>query len=127
MQSNDHSLKQFTFVSIFRSNTNYFPRKSVSSVSSNVFCRFWITINYNYIWISVVLVFDSRKLFVRWCWYHNTEITRPSLREKCPNMEFFLVRIFLCSVRIQKNMDQTKLRIWTIFTQCLIKNSIPKF
>ena len=33
-----------------------------------------------------------------------------SLREKCPNMEFFLVRIFLYS-------DQEKLRIWTLFTQ----------
>ena len=33
------------------------------------------------------------------------------LREKCPNTEFFLVRIFLYS-------DQKKLRIWTHFTQC---------
>ena len=44
-----------------------------------------------------------------------------SLREKCPNTEFFLVRIFQWS-------DQKKLRIWTLFTQYtwsgLIKNSI---
>ena len=40
-----------------------------------------------------------------------------SLREECPNTEFFLVRIFLYSVRIQKNTDQTKLRILTVFTQ----------
>ena len=33
------------------------------------------------------------------------------------NTEFFLVRIFLYSVRIQENTDQKKLRIWTIFTQ----------
>ena len=33
-----------------------------------------------------------------------------SLREKCPNTEFFMVRIFLYS-------DQKKLRIWTLFTQ----------
>ena len=32
-------------------------------------------------------------------------------------MEFFLVRISLYSTRIQKNMDQKKLRIWTLFTQ----------
>ena len=30
----------------------------------------------------------------------------PSLREKCPNTEFFLVRIFLYSVWIQENTDQ---------------------
>ena len=50
-----------------------------------------------------------------------------SLSEKCPNTEFFLVRIFLYrteygdlgskspySVRIQENTDQKKLRTWTI-------------
>ena len=40
------------------------------------------------------------------------------LREKCPNTEFFLVSIFLYSIRIQENTDQKKLRIWTFFTQC---------
>ena len=29
-----------------------------------------------------------------------------ALREKCPNTEFILVRIFLYSVRIQENTDQ---------------------
>ena len=33
--------------------------------------------------------------------------------EKCPNAEFFLVRIF-------PHLDQKKLRIWTLFTQCLL-------
>ena len=52
-----------------------------------------------------------------------------SLREKCPNKEFFLVRIFLYSdwilrkspfsVQIQENTEQKKLRIWTLFTQWL--------
>ena len=32
-----------------------------------------------------------------------------TLREKCPNTEFFLVLIFLYS-------DQKKIRIWTLFT-----------
>ena len=54
-----------------------------------------------------------------------------TLCEKCPNTEFFLVCIFYIqpeygglrsksphSVRIQENMDQKKLRIWTHFTQC---------
>ena len=30
----------------------------------------------------------------------------PSLREKCPNTELFLIRIFLYSVGIQENTDQ---------------------
>ena len=40
----------------------------------------------------------------------------PSLREKekCPDTEFFLVHIFLHSVRIQENTDPKKLRIWTL-------------
>ena len=41
-----------------------------------------------------------------------------TLREKCPNTEFFPVRIFLYSVRIQENTDQKKLRIRTLSTQC---------
>ena len=39
------------------------------------------------------------------------------MREKWPNTEFFLIRIFLYSVRILGNMDQKKLRIWTLFMQ----------
>ena len=42
-----------------------------------------------------------------------------SLREKGPNLKFFLVPIFLYSVRIQENTDQKKLRICTLFMQCL--------
>ena len=38
-----------------------------------------------------------------------------SLREECPNTD--LVRIFLCLYWIQKNTDQKKLSIWTLFTQ----------
>ena len=34
-----------------------------------------------------------------------------ALREKCPNTEYFLVRIF------RENTDQKILRIWTLFTQ----------
>ena len=37
-----------------------------------------------------------------------------SLREKCRNTEYFLVRIFLYSVQIQENTDQKILRIWTL-------------
>ena len=41
-----------------------------------------------------------------------------SLGKKCPNTEFFLVRIFPYSFR---NTDQKKLRIWTHFMQWLRK------
>ena len=44
------------------------------------------------------------------CQTRNSRVPRKSLREKCPNTEFFLVRIFLYS-------DQKRLRIWTLFTQ----------
>ena len=48
----------------------------------------------------------------------------PSLREKCPNTELFLLRIFLHSVQIQKNTDQKQLRIWTLFTQYMMAFAI---
>ena len=44
-----------------------------------------------------------------------------SLREKCPNTEFFLVRILLYLEKIQENTDQKKLRIWTLFTKWFLK------
>ena len=43
-----------------------------------------------------------------------------SLREKCPNTEFFMVRIFLYSNWIQENTGQKKPRIWTIFRRCML-------
>ena len=46
-----------------------------------------------------------------------------SLREKCPNTEFFLVRIFPYSVRKRENTNQKKLRIWTLFTQWVLVQS----
>ena len=42
-----------------------------------------------------------------------TSMSHP-LREKCPNTEFLLIRIFPHSVRLQENMDQKKFRIWTL-------------
>ena len=72
---------------------------------------------------------------------HNKEIRKKcslrlqALREKCPNTEFFLVRIFPHSaeygeillisphlVWIRENTDHKKLRVWTLFTQWWFKN-----
>ena len=67
----------------------------------------------------VIGIYDSNKSRARQ--YRSLTIKRssreqrhsqyPPLREKCPNTEFFLVRI-------RENTDQKKLRIWTFFTQC---------
>ena len=46
--------------------------------------------------------------------------TNQTLREKCPNTEFFLVRIFPYSVQMRENTDQKKLRIWTPFAQWIL-------
>ena len=50
-----------------------------------------------------------------------------TLREKCPNTGFFLVRIFLYSNWIQENTDQKNLRSWTLFVQCNLakQNTLP--
>ena len=40
-----------------------------------------------------------------------TEYKNLALRGKCPNTEFFLLRIFLYSVRMQENTDQNNLLI----------------
>ena len=60
-----------------------------------------------------------------------------TLREKCPNTEFILVRIFphldwirrdtLYSVWMWENTDQEQLRIWTLFTQYKPFANIFKF
>ena len=44
--------------------------------------------------------------------YRNLTPLYLPLPEMCPNAEFFLVRIFWY-------LDQKKLRIWTLFTQCV--------
>ena len=50
-------------------------------------------------------------------------VSSQTLREKCPNTEFFLVTEYeeirsICpySVRMRQNTDEKKLRIWTLFT-----------
>ena len=63
-----------------------------------------------------VLTVIIMSAFVNWSFNENLCVIN-SLREKCPNMEIFLFYIFLYSVQIQENIDQKKLRIWTLFTQ----------
>ena len=38
--------------------------------------------------------------------YYSNHFLQIELREKCPNTELFLVRIFLYSIRIQENTEQ---------------------
>ena len=54
------------------------------------------------------------------CW--EKELPSITLREKCPNTEFFLVRILPYPVQMRESTDQKKLRIWTLFTQCQLLN-----
>ena len=67
--------------------------------------------NSSYLWNTYFQVHSQKNVCL------SSNIFDQSLREKYSNTEFFLVRIFLYSVRIQENTDQKKLRIWTIFTQ----------
>ena len=53
-----------------------------------------------------------------------TNLDNLTLREKCSNMEFVLVRIFLYLYWILENTNQKKLHIWTLFTQCYL-NLLP--
>ena len=48
-----------------------------------------------------MIIIDCKIFF---CFYYLDQDL--ALREKCPNTELFLVRIFLYSVQIQKNTDQ---------------------
>ena len=84
----------------------------------------------------------KRTLFLEQFWATASEhsIYIYSLREKCPNTEFFLVRIFSLSdwirrdteilrisphsVRMRENTGQLKLRIWTLFTQWFFQKTI---
>ena len=50
----------------------------------------WLTVNLVSSWINLVII-------------DITVLAKHPLREKCPNTELFLVRIFLYSVRIQEN------------------------
>ena len=56
--------------------------------------------------------------YYRWKYLTNRKMTI-SLREKCPNTEFFLVRI-------KENTDQEKLRIWTLFMQSIALRKLMK-
>ena len=61
----------------------------------------------------------SHTFYVEACCIEKNNLSS-SLREKCLNTEFFLVRIFLYSDWIQEYTDQKKFSIWTLFTQCMI-------
>ena len=66
------------------------------------------------IFLKWVLTEQSGAAASAFLWSESVTIV---LRKKCPNKEFFLVRIFPYSVRMWENTDQKKLRIWTLFTQ----------
>ena len=100
---------------IYRCSNNGFYKISKNTATTSVTISF-----FRLAWFSM-----GASNIKNWCF---KDIT---LREKCPNMEFFLVRIVPHSVWIRRdtnylsvfspkreNKDQKKLRIWTHFTQC---------
>ena len=54
------------------------------------------------------------------CWKIRSRKT-PHCVKSVQIRSFFLVHNFSYSVRIRENTEQKKLRIWTLFTQCLIQ------
>ena len=108
----------------------------------NAASRFSILPQYSYLWlrrlyndflrcrstINFLKASSHRVPLFSLTFYYNIEekimntyfliiIHKWALREMSRNTEFFLVRIFLYSVRIQENTHQKKLRIWTLFTK----------
>ena len=71
-----------------------------------VFCAFFEKLKYFYEILRM-----TASLWASDEWTKVNVIQMFLLREKCPNTEFFLVLIFLYSVRTQENTDQKKLRI----------------
>ena len=49
------------------------------------------------------------------------------LRGKCPNTEFFLVRIFLYSVRVQENMGQNKTSYLDTFHAVFVIQEVSEY
>ena len=73
--------------------------------------------------IDEVLLWSRSVIYKPKTFFRKTQVVKlsqaiPTLREKCPNTEFFVVRIFLYSDWIQENADQKILCIWIPFTQC---------
>ena len=57
-------------------------------------------------------------------WLIFRKLNSAPLCQKCANLEFFLVRIFLHSIQIQENKDQKKLCIWTLFTHIYLISAV---
>ena len=73
-----------------------------------------ISLNLNEsVWSYVLLPNDQETVEVISSNYCMSAFNLLLLREKCPNTEFFLVRM-------RENMDQKKLRVWKLFRQCVV-------
>ena len=100
-------------------------RIQVSDPTSNIF--FLFNTPFRVITNYVVKLLETREGIKNCSTYYNLcgnshNLHKPfsSLRKKCPNTEFFLVRIFPQSVQARENTDQKKLHIWSSFVQCIL-------
>ena len=109
MQSVVYIIKNKTF---WTNNISYLKPKFVAQLIQ-IFFRIVLS------WCDLKLVFQMHGYSLIWLfdWIISRSCLLP-LREKFPNTEFFLVRIFLNPVRIRGNTNQKKLRIWPLFTRC---------
>ena len=104
-----------------RKNLRIWPHLLKKSLMEDfIFCAVWYFVCYLLcLWQLTVLPHKKNLLLNTFMKekYFAFFLSWNKLREKCPNTECFLVRIFLYSIRIQENRDQKKLQIWTLFTQ----------
>ena len=110
----EHSKEQINFLRVIISQKKV-PYKQIYIVRPQILTNSYILLD-----LAIDMFTKSQSRINRLLERKGFVLTmKNSLREKCPNTEFFLVRTFLYldSVQIQENMDQKKLRIWTLFTQ----------
>ena len=85
------------------------------NTSSGCFCNgWWGPVNLSRHFFFLLRLFHP---FIFKIYCPNQFFCIKLLHEKCPNVEFFLVRIILHSDWIKQNTDQKNLRIWTLITQ----------
>ena len=107
---------KFSIKDFFSHIWSHLLKKSTSFLCCELNIQFkWNKLNFRLTFFNqfchLFLLVPSTKLYI-------------TLREKCPNTEFFLVRIFLYSFRIQENTDQKKLRIWKM-KKAVLKDEDP--
>ena len=85
----------------------------MASYSNTIYRYAYSSNRHDYMWCVARfgIICTKSKTLLKVTLFHGCFSRFLALRKKCPNTEFFLIRI-------QENTDKKKLRIWTLFTQC---------